>query len=586
VHNTSSKEADETATVTAVADAELVASHAMQIHFDATFTFSWNDRNHVLRICVESLDTEVYHGTFALCQGQLVHDAHVHFPFFHLPAPVMDAKLEQALAQITDAIVGHDSLRSTLLALPDARADDLWTVLRVAPGLFGTFPNVTIVGMHEEENGDVIVVVVDVAVFSWMRLCVRATLVFTYDDGTRTVDVSTRSCTWGTFKASVHVRTSDDHRCLVSFGACFVPVLPLSYVFSTATLDFTPQLERELLRAADVKRTKAHAFLDAFEPLVLQPLLHSASMATALRFKDVATHLERMMRHTCTGGKSYRALLLRTTVSVLGGAVGERLLHGVGWALEAMQAAALVWDDIMDHSETRRGKPCWYRVVGNAHAINDGVMLYSIAYRLLEHHLRDRPRTLQKALRETVDTVMQSCLGQHIDVVSENDMDVVSEERYGAIVQCKTAMYTFYHPLALAILLCDREGESELLQNASVLTVTLGRLFQEADDYLDLYGDPARTGKGVGTDVKDGKLTWMIAHALANADAAQAEELRVLYGSDGGVARVSEIFDALGIQEEYERRQRTMRNTCLRDACVLLKPIVHIVIAELTRRQA
>tara|TARA_B110000046_G_scaffold185311_1_gene226500 strand:- start:4811 stop:6703 length:1893 start_codon:yes stop_codon:yes gene_type:complete len=582
-------------TTTVIVEAELIASHAFEVRCDATLSFSWPTANEkeerVLKLIVEAMGVEVYCGTFTLRRGrgEIAHDARVQLPFFRFPAPALDAKLEQALQRV-ETVVMCDACTTPAIysiTLPETSVDDIWHVLRAAPALIGALHSFDVVEAEEESDTNTRLVV-DVVVSRRMRLNARATLDVSYDDQARTVDVSTHNCAWGTIAACLHVETDGARGCTVSFEARFEACFPLHYLLSPRQKlnGVAAQLECALRDAMKAKRRWLHAFLDSFEPLVLRPLLNVPTLAPALCFEDVATHLEKMLRHTCTGGKAYRPLLLRLGVRVLGGAVDDRLLHGVGWALEAFQAAALVWDDIMDRSDTRRGKPCWHRVVGESHAINDGVSLYALSLRILEHHLRERPQTLQKMLCTHNDTTLQTCVGQYMDVASEGDRSAVCRKRYDAIVQCKTAAYTVYQPVAFAILLCELDDEQQLLQNADTMAQTVGCLFQEADDYLDLYGDPKRTGKVLGTDVVDGKLTWMIAYALEHADAAQAEELRALYGSDANVSRVSAIFEALGVHEEYERRQREMRQTCMRDVCARLKPLVRVVLSELTRRQA
>ncbi|XP_039299616.1 farnesyl pyrophosphate synthase-like, partial [Nilaparvata lugens] len=69
-----------------------------------------------------------------------------------------------------------------------------------------------------------------------------------------------------------------------------------------------------------------------------------------------------------------------------------RLAHILGWCVELLQGAFLVWDDCMDESSTRRGRPCWYKMPGvGLTAINDGNLLESGVFQLLRRHFKSRP---------------------------------------------------------------------------------------------------------------------------------------------------------------------------------------------------
>ena len=167
-------------------------------------------------------------------------------------------------------------------------------------------------------------------------------------------------------------------------------------------------------------------------------------------------------------------------------------------------------------------------------------------------------------------------------------MEHATPGRYAAIVRYKTTFYTIHAPLAAGVLLAQRPADEEaaLLANVGEVSSHIGQLFQEQDDYLDVFGDPEVTGK-VGTDILDGKTTWIFAYALEHADDAQRAELTPHYGSkDADVARVRALLGELGVHEEYARRQKEGAAACL--ACTLpalLTPATAIL-AELMHRNA
>ncbi len=122
----------------------------------------------------------------------------------------------------------------------------------------------------------------------------------------------------------------------------------------------------------------------------------------------------------------------------------------------------------------------------------------------------------------------------------------------------KTAFYSFYLPVALAMRMVGIEDES-LYKQALDILLPLGEYFQVQDDYLDCYGAPEVIGK-IGTDIKDNKCSWCINTALANATPEQRAVLDAQYGrkDDAAEAQVKQIFsssniDVAGRFEQYEK---------------------------------
>jgi farnesyl diphosphate synthase len=90
------------------------------------------------------------------------------------------------------------------------------------------------------------------------------------------------------------------------------------------------------------------------------------------------------------------------------------------------------------------------------------------------------------------------------------------------------------------------------------LLIDLGHYFQVEDDWLDVYGDPSVTGK-VGTDLKDGKVTWLSCRSLELCDETQREILISSLGQDENAAR--SIYAAVNVNGKYERYEREIRES-------------------------
>lgn len=236
------------------------------------------------------------------------------------------------------------------------------------------------------------------------------------------------------------------------------------------------------------------------------------------------------------GGKCNRGMSVVDTASILlARPLTPSEYHStatLGWLTELLQAFFLVSDDIMDSSHTRRGSPCWYRLpqVGTI-AINDAFMLESAIYILLKRHFKTHASYI--ALLELFhETSFQTEIGQQCDLLTapEDHVDLsnFSLEKYTFIVTYKTAFYSFYLPVALALHYLSLATPSNLAQAQSIL-VPLGEYFQTQDDYLDAYADPTTLGK-IGTDIQDNKCSWLINQALQRANAAQRATLDRCYG--------------------------------------------------------
>jgi farnesyl diphosphate synthase len=228
----------------------------------------------------------------------------------------------------------------------------------------------------------------------------------------------------------------------------------------------------------------------------------------------------------------------------------------LGWLTELLQAFFLVSDDIMDSSITRRGEPCWYRHPGvGMIAINDAFMLESSIYLILKNRFRNHAAYLD-LIELFHEVTFQTELGQLCDLITapEDHVDLsnFSMNKYTFIVIYKTAYYSFYLPVALALHYLQLATPSNLKHSHDIL-IPLGEYFQVQDDYLDAYGDPAVIGK-IGTDIKDNKCGWLINQALLIATPEQRKLLDENYGQkdDSKERKVKELYDELKLEKRYQ----------------------------------
>lgn len=308
---------------------------------------------------------------------------------------------------------------------------------------------------------------------------------------------------------------------------------------------------------ADLKST----FLNVYSTLK-SDLLHDPSF----EFTDESRlWVEKMLDYNVPGGKLNRGLSVVDSFKLL--KEGEDLTEeevflscALGWCIEWLQAYFLVLDDIMDNSVTRRGQPCWFRVpqVGMV-AINDGILLRNHIHRILKKHFRGKPYYVD--LVDLFNEVeMQTACGQMIDLITtfegEKDLAKYSLPIHRRIVQYKTAYYSFYLPVACALLMAGENLENHI--DVKNVLVDMGIYFQVQDDYLDCFADPETLGK-IGTDIEDFKCSWLVVKALERCSKEQTEILYENYGKPdpSNVAKVKELYKELdleGVFKEYESK--------------------------------
>ncbi|OSD02215.1 farnesyl-diphosphate synthase [Trametes coccinea BRFM310] len=310
---------------------------------------------------------------------------------------------------------------------------------------------------------------------------------------------------------------------------------------------------------ADAKAQKRQKFESVY-PILRDELL--AYLKHENMPQDAIDWFRRNLDYNVPGGKLNRGMSVVDSVEILKGRTlsDDEYFKAalLGWCIELLQAFFLVSDDMMDQSVTRRGQPCWYKVEGvNYIAINDSFMLEGSIYYLLKKHFRSEPYYVH-LLELFHDTTFQTEIGQLIDLITAPedhvDLSKFSLAKHQKIVIYKTAYYSFYLPVALAMYMCGipHTPTNDPYALAQSILIPLGEYFQVQDDFLDFAATPEVLGK-VGTDIIDNKCSWCINTALALASPAQRKVLDENYGrkDPAAEARVKALYEELGIREKY-----------------------------------
>ncbi|MGW5669971.1 polyprenyl synthetase family protein [Micromonospora sp. NPDC003776] len=239
-------------------------------------------------------------------------------------------------------------------------------------------------------------------------------------------------------------------------------------------------------------------------------------------------------------------------------------------ALELLHTFALVHDDVMDASDTRRGLPTAHRAAaarhraaghtgdpdryGEAVAVLIGDLCMVWADRLMAHAAVPPARLLD--VRRCYDRMrIETVAGQFLDVLGENDAANWSVDRALRVARYKTASYTVQRPLLFGAGLAGAHPDSPLIAAYTRYGLAVGEAFQLRDDLLGVYGDPATTGKPAGDDLRTGKPTTllMLARQLATPDQRRVLDRAGAVTAPGEVARLAELVRDTGAVSRVER---------------------------------
>ena len=268
-------------------------------------------------------------------------------------------------------------------------------------------------------------------------------------------------------------------------------------------------------------------------------------------------------------------------------------------ALELLHAGALVHDDVMDGSDTRRGQPSLHRQFADRHAArrwhgsaqafgaSAAILLGDLLLSWTDQMYQASglpPEALRRG-QPVLDLMRTEVMaGQYLDLLGQAAGDGTVESAL-RVVEYKTAKYTIERPLQLGAALAHgaalaggtarAHGQALAYDAASARDVALtdgttsaitaayaayglplGVAFQLRDDILGLFGDPAQTGKPAGDDIREGKRTVLLAITGARAGASQAAIIDSRLGDpqldEAGVAEVRAVITGTGALAECE----------------------------------
>jgi geranylgeranyl diphosphate synthase type I len=269
------------------------------------------------------------------------------------------------------------------------------------------------------------------------------------------------------------------------------------------------------------------------------------------------------------GGKRLRPAFAYWGFRVAGGQDSDEVLRACA-SLEFLQACALIHDDVMDASDTRRGKPAIHKqfesrhvtsnwkgsakLFGEGSAILVGDLALSWADEmLLTSGLTNEQLDKAKSIYDIMRTELMC--GQYLDLLEQVRGDI-TRERAETVIRFKSAKYTIERPLHLGAEIAG--ADPGLIGVLSDYGLALGEAFQLRDDLLGVFGDSSVTGKPAGDDLREGKQTMLIAYANTNASESEKSLIASNLGnpnlSNEMITTLQDVLISCGAQDFVENR--------------------------------
>jgi len=255
---------------------------------------------------------------------------------------------------------------------------------------------------------------------------------------------------------------------------------------------------------------------------------------------------EASMHLISAGGKRLRPYLVAKSCEIVGGDPEEAIPFAA--ALEVLHNFTLVHDDIMDNDDTRRGAPTVHAKWGVPIAIAAGDLLFAKVYEIMTKNAPGDTgcEKIMLCVEKVTEASISICKGQVLDV-SYPSTEGVSEEDYFFMVGGKTsALFRACAEIGAII----GGGSPEQVGALGRFAWDAGIAFQLVDDYLGATAVEEELGKPVGSDLREGKKTLIIIHALSHASPEQRSKILGVLGvedaPDRAVAEANELLREMG----------------------------------------
>ena len=305
--------------------------------------------------------------------------------------------------------------------------------------------------------------------------------------------------------------------------------------------------------------------------------LEAFTLNRASELKAIDAHLEpvaaALSEFVLDGGKRFRPIFAYLGFLGAGASPSDQVLRACS-ALELVHVCALIHDDVMDGSDSRRNKPALHKRFESLHGKNSylgsaerfgvasAILLGDLALAWSDQMISESGvdnSQVKRAMPIFHDMRAELMAGQYLDVL-EGALGKSDLNRSRKIARYKSGRYSIERPLRFGAALA---GASEALQDSlSGFGLPLGEAFQLRDDILGVFGNSEVTGKPSGDDIREGKRTVLIAMTCERSspdsrskierslgdptlNAIQVAEIQHLIEDSGALSECEELIERL-----------------------------------------
>jgi geranylgeranyl diphosphate synthase type I len=286
---------------------------------------------------------------------------------------------------------------------------------------------------------------------------------------------------------------------------------------------------------------------------------------------DFLTRLEPF----ATAGKLLRGSLLCFSFEAFSGQSAGKAVIKAAAALEMTHSALLIHDDIMDDDDRRRGLTSLHfqygslakdeklpnsSIIGRNMALSAGDAAIFMALELLKQAVIDYP---DSGLTELyINQLIKTCEGQMQDIYLEAQPAAPSKKAIYELMAAKTAGYTIVLPLAMGAAMAGQP--MEIRRQLSTAGMAMGTIFQIRDDELGVMGSTKKTGKPVGSDIKQNKKTLLYYYLLKNCPAAERAEVQSIFGNPDitpqDIGHIQRLVNKYGVTDKLSGEVSDLKN--------------------------
>jgi len=334
-------------------------------------------------------------------------------------------------------------------------------------------------------------------------------------------------------------------------------------------------------------------FLNVFEPYFEQ--YFKEKIRSGSKYSPLIGKFYKDLADFSRGGKRMRAFLVWLGYRLAGGEDLNKILP-VCLASEIVHSFLLIHDDIIDKSDTRRGKATihkrYEKYFGNHYGASQAIIIGDIAcFEAIELvNSADFSDSLKRAgVNKLINVLLETAYGEALDV--QYSFETASLSKVAKVADLKTARYSFVGPLAIGSIFAN-VSQNQLKAFADY-GVSVGIAFQLQDDILSVFGDEKVIGKSVLSDMREGKNTILVYKARQMVKGRDKSDLERLWGKKNAdisdlvkMRRILERADALswsnneGIKLSQKAKKVIGRITVDKNLAQILVQIADFVIAR------